>query len=105
MKADTAKQHGLLKKFTYKLARIFSIQFLYDGMQHHAMIAVRTTPFFTEYAVTMLDEMIAAQLPNNKIISASKNHLAFTDSMQENAPALMQAILQALAGQLQSVNA
>jgi len=87
------------------MARIFSIQFQYDGTLHHAMIAVRTTPFFTEYAVTMLDDNVAAQLPNNKLISTSNFHLAFLDSTMENAPALMQAIQQAMAHHLQPVNA
>ena len=87
------------------MARIFSIRFNYEGVQHHAMVSVRTTPFFTEYAVAMLHESIASQLPNNKIIATSKDNFAFSDSVHENAPALMNAILLGLAGYLQTVNA
>lgn len=87
------------------MARIFSIQFTYEGVQHHAMISVRTTPFFTEYSVAMLGESIADLLPNNKIIATTKDNLAFSDSASENAPALMHAIIKALAGRLQAVDA
>ena len=87
------------------MARIFSIHFIFEGRQHHAMIAVRTTPFFTEYSVDMLDDGIAARLPNNKIISTSKDSFVFSDSAQENSPQLMQQILQAVVGQLQTINA
>jgi len=69
------------------------------------MVSVRTTPFFTEYTVAMLDEAIEMQLPNNKIISTSKDSFVFSDSTQENAPALMRQILQAVMGHVQTVNA
>jgi hypothetical protein len=85
------------------MARIFSIQFTYEGLQHHAMIAARTTPFYNEYSVTMLDESIADLLPNNKIISASKENFAFSDSTKENTPALMHAIISAVVGHLQAI--
>jgi hypothetical protein len=87
------------------MARIFSIQFTYESVQHHAMVAVRTTPFFSEYSVSMLDEAIASHLPNNKIISTSRNSFVFCDSAKENAPELMRQILQAVAEHLQSINA
>ena len=87
------------------MARIFSIQFTYEGAQQHAMVAVRTTPFFTEYSVSMLDEAIANHLPNHKIISTSKNSFVFSDSAKENAPELMRQILQAVAEHLQTINA
>jgi hypothetical protein len=35
------------------MARIFSIRFAHEGREHHAMISVRQTPFFAEYAVSM----------------------------------------------------
>lgn len=87
------------------MARIFSIQFTYDSMPHHAMVSARTTQFFTEYVVTMLDEAIAGLLPNNKIVSTSKEHFAFSDSTAENSPLLMQAITKAVARHLQAVDA
>ena len=85
------------------MARIFSIQFSYEGTQHNAMVAMRTMPFFTEYAITMLDDAIAGLLPNNKIISTSKEHLVFSDSAEANSPTLMRSILQAVAGHLQAI--
>ena len=87
------------------MARIFSIQFTYEGVQHHAMVSARTTQFFTEYVVNMLDETIAHLLPNNKIVSTSKEHFVFSDSTAENAPVLMQAITKAIARHLQAVDA
>jgi hypothetical protein len=87
------------------MARIFSIQFNYEGRQHHAMVTVLTTPFFAEYNITMLDEAIAWQLPNNKIISTSKNSFTFCDSPQENSPELMFQILHAVVAHLQTVSA
>ena len=86
------------------MARIFSIHFTYQGMSHHAMISVRTTPFFAEYTVAMLDETIAPFLPNKKIISTGNNFI-FSDSADENEPQLMTAILQSLASHLQAVKA
>ena len=87
------------------MARIFSIQFIYESRQHHAMVTARTTQFFTEYVVSMLDETIAGLLPNNKIVSTSKEHFVFSDSTSENSPVLMQAITKAVARHLQAVDA
>lgn len=87
------------------MARIFSIQFTYEGVHHHAMVAGRTTPFFTEYTVAMLDDNIAGQLPNSKIISTSIESFTFSDSAEQNDPALMHAIIKAVARHVQSVNA
>jgi hypothetical protein len=87
------------------MARIFSIRFAHEGMEHHAMISVRQTPFFAEYAVSMMDDSIAALLPNKKIISTSKNSFVFSDSARENVPELMQAIIGAVISHLQAVDA
>ena len=84
------------------MARIFSIQFTYDGVEHNAMISVRTTPFFTEYKVFMLDETIAGLLPNNKIISTTNNNYVFAGSTSTNDPLLMQQLLKAVSEHLQS---
>jgi hypothetical protein len=79
------------------MARIFSIQFQHQGLLQNAMVSMRTTPFFVEYTVSMLDEGIAGQLPNNKIISTSKDSYVFSDSTEANSPQLMQGIIQAIA--------
>lgn len=86
------------------MARIFSIHFTHEGVQHNAMVSMRNTPFFTEYTVNMLDYSIADQLPNNKIISTSKESFIFSDSTQENSPVLMHAILQAMTAYLMALN-
>ena len=87
------------------MARIFSIDFIHEGVQHNAMVSVRNTPFFTEYSVNMLHDSIADQLPNNKIISTSKESFVFSDSTSENSPALMRVILQAVTHYLLAINA
>ena len=87
------------------MARIFSIQFIYEGIEYNVMVSARSTPFFNEYAVTMLDETIANLLPNNKIISTSKESFVFADSTNENSPGLMHTILRAVAHHLQAIDA
>lgn len=79
------------------MARIFSIHFIHEGAEHNAMVSMRNTPFYTEYTVTMLHISIAGQLPNNKILSTSKDSFVFSDSTKENSPGLMQVIIQAIA--------
>ena len=69
------------------------------------MVSVRNTPFYAEYSITMLHYSIASLLPNNKIISTAKGNFVFSDSTKENSPALMSAILQAVAGYLLAINA
>jgi hypothetical protein len=87
------------------MARIFSIQFTYENVEHHAMVSMRTTPFFAEYSVVMLDDSITAHLPNTKIISTSRDSFVFSDSTEENRPALMREILRAVARYMQTVDA
>ncbi len=87
------------------MARIFSIYFTYEDVPQSAMVSVRATPFFVEYSVAMLDENIAGLLPNNKIISAAKDSYVFSDSTEENSPVLMDALIRAVAGHLQTIDA
>ena len=87
------------------MARIFSIHFMYNDILYNAMVSVRTTPFFTEYSINMLDETIAEQLPNNKIISTSKNSFVFYDSTSQNSPSLMNEIIKAVEYHLQTMHA
>ena len=44
------------------MAHLFSIQFDYQGISHNALVNVRTTPFFTEYHLGMLNEDVLNQL-------------------------------------------
>lgn len=87
------------------MARIFSISFQYGGMEHNAMVTVRTTPFFTEYSITIFDDELQELLPNNKVISTSANSFTFSDSTSENAPQLMNGIIKAIAGHVHSLQA
>lgn len=84
------------------MARIFSIQFDYEGMVHSAMVTVRTTPFFTEYSINMLDEELMQQLPGNKIVSTEPNHLAFMNTSVQEVTPLMDCILTAVSHHLQT---
>lgn len=84
------------------MARIFSIQFDYEGSVHTAMVSVRTTPFFTEYSINMLDEELMQQLPGNKIVSTESNHLAFLNTSPREVSPLMESILNAVSHHLQT---
>ena len=96
---------GIKKVCVASMARIFSIRFTYKNEVQNAMVSVRNNAFFTEYTIGMLDKSIAGLLPNNKIISTSKDSFQFSDSTKENVPALMQAILTAVIGHMQTINA
>ena len=87
------------------MARIFSISFPYGGMEHNAMVTVRTTPFFTEYTINVFDEDLSELLPNNKVISTSPNGFTFSDSTSENGPQLMSSIIKAIAGHVHTLQA
>ena len=79
------------------MARIFTVSFMHRGMTHNAMVAVRTTPFFTEYTISIFDDLLATLLPNNKVISTSENSFTFSDSTDANDGQLMKDVLKAVA--------
>jgi hypothetical protein len=87
------------------MARIFSIDFIHEGNLCHAMVTVRSTPFFTEYSVQISDEDVAAQLPNNKIVSSLKDSYVFSDSTSRNSAALMDELIHAIAGHIRTLQA
>ena len=66
------------------------------------MVSVRTTPFFTEYSISMMDEELLQQLPGNKIVATAPNQLSFLNSRAEDQSPLMSAILTAVAHHLQT---
>lgn len=84
------------------MARIFSIQFDYEGVVHTAMVSVRTTPFFTEYSINMLDEELMQQLPGNKIVSTAPNQLTFLNTSPREVSPLMECIINAVSYHLQT---
>lgn len=84
------------------MARIFTINFTHENTLLTAMIAVRQTPFFMEYTLSMLPREIMLQLPGDKIISTSPNHLIFANATLDESSELMSEILRAVAEHLQT---
>lgn len=84
------------------MARIFTINFTYENAPLTAMIAVRQTPFFMEYTISMLPSEIMQQLPGNKIISTGPNQLIFANATLDESTELMNEILRAVVGHLQT---
>jgi hypothetical protein len=84
------------------MARIFSISFLHNGLERTAMIAVRPTPFATEYTITMAHEDLLEVLPSQKILSTERGSFAFVNPASKAPTALMTAILQALADHVET---
>ena len=87
------------------MARIFTISFTYEGMMHHALISVRTTPFYTEFTLNNFNENLMELLPGNKIISTGPYHYIFQYATPENSTALMNEIIRAVAEHLQTTEA
>lgn len=83
------------------MARIFTINFLYEGADQSAMVAVRTTPFFTEYTLSMITPEIMQQLPCDRVISTA-NHYRFAET-SETATELMEEILKAIASHAHTI--
>ncbi len=78
------------------MAHLFSIQFDYQGISHNALVNVRTTPFFTEYHLGMLNEDVLNQLPGNKILSSSPVHYVFANHRSTASKQLMNEIIGAI---------
>jgi hypothetical protein len=68
------------------------------------MVSVRTTPFYREYTLSNLDEPILQQLPGNKIISPSARQFLFPNAGPAHSKDLMNAIINAVAMHLQTVD-
>ena len=84
------------------MARIFSIDFIYENTPLTAMIAVRQTPFFMEYTLSMLPDEIMEQLPGNKIISTGPNQYIFANATLDESSELMKEVLRAVAYHLET---
>lgn len=66
------------------------------------MVTVRTTPFFSEYTINMLNEELLEQLPGNKIISTGPSHFAFQFTRAKEQSPLMECIISAVTNHLQT---
>ena len=86
------------------MARIFSISFPHDDDTYSALISVRTTPDYTEYSLTMLDDALSRLLPSNKIISSRTGEYAFLNADTGNET-LMNAIIKAVSSYIHSMQA
>ena len=78
------------------MARIFNIYFNYDNSSYHAVVSVRTTPFYTEYSLNIISEDLLAGLPGNKIISLSPDNFVFQNAQTHHSMELMDAIIVAV---------
>ena len=87
------------------MARIFNIYFEHEAVQYSALISMRTTPFFTEYMLGMMDENLMDRLPGNKIISTAPDHFLFPNAGPLHSRSLMNDIIRAVAGHLTAVQA
>lgn len=85
------------------MARIFSIQFMYNSVVHHAMITVRDTPFHKEYKISLQEEKLHDLLPTDKIISAEPGNFIFPNTFPGDYNDLMKQILAAVADHIHSV--
>jgi hypothetical protein len=77
------------------MARIFTIEFTFEGSAYTALVSERSTPLAVEYSLSMLDEIIEEALPGYKILSTSTGAIAFLGAGRPDA--LMQGILNAIA--------
>jgi hypothetical protein len=84
------------------MARLFSINFYYEGTSHNALVTVKTTPFFTEYELSMLDENVLNQLPDNRILSSSPSHFVFASHNPHASKDLMNEIIQSISDHVQT---
>jgi len=82
------------------MARIFSIEFTYNGAVHHAMITVRETPFHQEYRISLQEPELYNQLPSDRIISIEPGNFIFANSSSQQYNDLSNQILAAVAGHI-----
>lgn len=86
------------------MARIFTIQYSFDGETYNSMVSVKTTPFYMEYTLGDIDSSLATLLPGNKIIAPSAKNFFFPNAMPHHSKELMQGITKAVAEHLQTVS-
>ncbi len=65
------------------MARLFTINFHYQGQDYSAKITVRQTPFFTEYNICPFDEALFRSLHSHTIVSDTNEQFRFLDCLEE----------------------
>ncbi len=78
------------------MARIFNIYFSFDDAEYNAIVSVKSNPFFTEYNLS-LPEDLQKQLPSNKIIHSGSGRLLFQQDATNMQTPLMNVIIEAVA--------
>jgi heme oxygenase len=86
------------------MARIFSIDFFYKNASHRAMIAVRQTPFHTEYKITLQSIELTDTLLSDKIVSPAEGIFVFANTSVHEYNELMHQILSAVKDHVHSVS-
>ena len=85
------------------MARIFSIDFIYDNASHRAMVAVRQTAFYTEYKISLQSDELKEILLSDKIVSPGPGIFVFANISVQDYNELMKQILTAVTDHLQFV--
>jgi hypothetical protein len=85
------------------MARIFSINFMYNNASHHAMVAVRETPFFTEYKISLQSDELSDLLLSNKIVSPGPGIFVFANTSVQEYNDVMKQILVAVTDHIHSI--
>ncbi len=86
------------------MARIFSIEFTHNNASEHAMIAVRKTPFYTEYKIVQQSPELTDLLLSDKIISPQPGVFLFANVAEGKYNEPMKQILAAVAGHVHSLH-
>ena len=85
------------------MARIFNISFPFNNVTYSAMVTSRSTPFFTEYVINMIDDQLLNSLPGNKIVAVEPDELKFLNVTKEHSAELMKEIILAVKERIKSV--
>jgi hypothetical protein len=84
------------------MARIFTIEFSFENELHHAIIAVRETPFHTEYKITLQSPQLNELLLSDKIVSPQPQTFLFANVSSNEYNQLMKQVLGAVTDYLHS---
>ena len=85
------------------MARIFTIEFSFDNALHHAIVAVRETPFHTEYKITLQTPQLNELLLSDKIVSPGPGVFVFANTSVQEYNELMKQILVAVTDHIHSI--
>lgn len=85
------------------MARIFSIDFIYNHASHRAMAAVHKTPFYTEYKISLQDNELTDLLLSDKIVSPETGVFVFANISVQEYNELMKQILAAVSDRVHSI--